>query len=158
MVQYKLSLLPVMLIGAFACSADRSLVGIENSHIENPNAGSGAGAGSVGSSGGPGAIGSGGMGGGEITAPQGIFVPTGSMTVPRQYHTATLLPGGIVLFVGGSAGPELYDSGSGTSTAAGGMVETRMGHTATLLLPSSVVLIAGGDNGTTILANAVLYQ
>jgi hypothetical protein len=88
----------------------------------------------------------------------GTFTSTQGISAARAYHTATLLPGGIVLFVGGSAGPELYDSGSGTSTAAGGMVETRMGHTATLLLPSSVVLIAGGDNGTTILANAVLYQ
>ena len=37
------------------------------------------------------------------TAPQGPFSPTGSMTVKRQEHTATLLLNGKVLIAGGTA-------------------------------------------------------
>ena len=77
------------------------------------------------------------------------FAVTGA---PPFYHTATLLPDGTVLLVGGchdsscdsfSAGAELFDPNSGTFTVKGGMTPPRSWHTATLLRDGTV-LIAGG--------------
>ena len=81
----------------------------------------------------------------------GTFTATGSMSVPRQYHTATLLPNGKVLIAGGAScgecitwsSAELYDPATGTFTPTGSMHVGRAFHTATLL-PSGKVLIAGG--------------
>jgi len=88
---------------------------------------------------------------------------TGSMTTARASHTATLLPGGKVLIVGGSdasstlATAELYDPVAGTFTATGTMATARCWHTATLL-PSGQVLIAGGTGDAGSLASAELYD
>jgi Bacterial Ig-like domain (group 2)/Abnormal spindle-like microcephaly-assoc'd, ASPM-SPD-2-Hydin/Galactose oxidase, central domain/Kelch motif len=82
----------------------------------------------------------------------GTFTTTGSMTTSRRWHTATLLPNGKVLVVGGGnlvcclASAELYDPTSGTFTATGSMSNPREEHTATLL-NNGTVLIAGGSNG-----------
>jgi hypothetical protein len=73
------------------------------------------------------------------------------MLAPRAYHTATLLPDGRVLIVGGignaSSGAlaELYDPETGVFTATGSLATGRSYHTATLL-PKGLVLIAGGLN------------
>jgi hypothetical protein len=84
----------------------------------------------------------------------GAFIPTGSMTVARSNHTATLLADGHVLITGGQGateGPdgtfnlssaELYDPATGKFTATGSMMEPRYDHTATLLADGRV-LIAG---------------
>ena len=69
------------------------------------------------------------------------------MRQPHQAATATLLPNGKVLVVGGfgqlDSAPELYDPASDTWSPTGPIVVTRSLGTATLL-PSGKVLLAGG--------------
>ncbi len=90
---------------------------------------------------------------------------TGSLKTARFHHTATLLPDGRVLVVGGEQGhtplasAELYDPATGTWSATGSLNTARDSHTATLL-PSGKVLVAGGretDPGPS-LASAELYD
>ncbi len=81
------------------------------------------------------------------------FILSGSLAAGRQLHTATLLPNGTVLIVGGvttsAQGPivstaEIYDPVSGTfGSAPSNPNVARASHTATLL-PSGKALIAGG--------------
>ncbi|OJH34328.1 hypothetical protein BON30_44265 [Cystobacter ferrugineus] len=80
----------------------------------------------------------------------GSWTSAGRMSTGRAWHTATLLPGGKVLVVGGvginvalSAAAELYDPATGTWTTTGSMKSPRRWHTATLL-PNGEVLVAGG--------------
>jgi hypothetical protein len=54
----------------------------------------------------------------------GTWKPTGSMTVPRAWHGATLLPNGLVLVAGGTnttTSAELYDPSKGTWTTTGSL-------------------------------------
>jgi Kelch motif/Galactose oxidase, central domain len=67
---------------------------------------------------------------------------TASMDRGRAAHTATLLPNGLVLVVGGSA--ELYDPRTETWRPIGTITHARFGHTATLL-PDGRVLVAGAS-------------
>jgi len=94
-----------------------------------------------------------------VSAEAGSFVATGSMHVPREGHTATLLTNGLVLVVGGegsnspvnegvTATAELYNPATGIWTYTGSLNTPRGNHTATLLL-NGQVLIAGGDDTTT---------
>jgi hypothetical protein len=89
----------------------------------------------------------------------GSWKPTSKMHEGRGAHTATLLPNGKVLFVGGgnqggatlpfygtaSATAELYDPSANAFTSTGSMAAARFGHTATLL-KNGRVLIAGGTD------------
>jgi hypothetical protein len=77
-----------------------------------------------------------------------LWESAGTMLVARWWHTATTLPSGKVLFVGGSSLPggavsELYDPATGTFTTSGALKYPRIAHTATLLASGSV-LVAGG--------------
>jgi len=87
----------------------------------------------------------------------GTWSTTGSMTVGRQGHTATLLPDGRVLVAGGCldnpcpqgvafASAELYDPGTGSWSATGSMSVGRLFHTATPLMDGRV-LVFGGSGG-----------
>ena len=82
--------------------------------------------------------------GAELYDPStGTFVPTGNMTMPRYYHTATPLGDGTVMIAGGgssgylpdiaSASAELYDPATGAFSRTGDMTTARRNHTATLL-------------------------
>jgi WD40 repeat protein len=100
----------------------------------------------------------------------GNFTLTGSMSVGRQNHQATLLSNGKVLITGGYPGPaslpyptgttsaEIYDPATGLFTPAGSMNVARANHAA-VLLPSGKVLIVGGQSDpSTYLSSAELYD
>ena len=106
----------------------------------------------------------------EIYDPDsGSWRPTGSLSVARARHTATLLANGQVLVVGGihdGSSPsvavtdtaEIYDPVSETWSRTGKLNWARAAHTATLL-PSGKVLIAGGmADAFQILGTAEVYD
>jgi len=90
----------------------------------------------------------------EVWDPQtATFEPAGSLAQLREGHTATLLPDGRVLVVGGSgwdggdlASAEVWDPTTASFSPAGSLAQGRRGHTATLL-PDGRVLIVGGRDG-----------
>ncbi len=91
----------------------------------------------------------------------GNWTPTGSLTTARKNHTATLLPNGKVLVVGGYNGSylasaELYDPATGTWISVHSLTTARENHTATLL-PNGQLLVVGGSNGS-YLASTELYD
>ena len=85
----------------------------------------------------------------ELYDPEtGVWSATGNMAWGSVFHTATLLPNGKVLFVGGADGvdnwatdAELYDASTGKWSLKPGWAAWI--HTATLL-PNGKVLIVGG--------------
>jgi hypothetical protein len=100
------------------------------------------------------------------------FVPTGSMTTEREYHSATLLDHGLaltngeVLVTGGLdnnkqtlAAVELFDPVSGTfAPAKTSMTTARAYHTATLLNDGTVLVTGGVDGSGTFLSSAELFN
>jgi N-acetylneuraminic acid mutarotase len=95
------------------------------------------------------------------------------MGTARWNHTATLLPNGKVLIVGGLghvanammpvslSSTELYDPSSNSWSPSGALAVAREFHTATLL-PTGKVLVAGGEEGGTksnhAIASTYLYD
>jgi hypothetical protein len=122
------------------------------------------------------------------TAQMSAGIPTGSwsaassMAVPRANHTATLLPNGKVLVVGGRgllapsapwqpadsaiASAELYDPATRRWSSAGSLTTPRLGHTATLLANGEVLVVGGTPKlpntsdpaGADFLSSAELYD
>jgi Ca2+-binding RTX toxin-like protein len=101
----------------------------------------------------------------------GTWTSTGSMTMPREQHTATLLPNGRVLVVGGKArrpdgtftyraSAETYDPTTGRWSPAGAMSTTRVFHTISLLQSGKVLVTGGNDyaGGVSELSTAELYD
>ena len=87
----------------------------------------------------------------------GKFSPMGNLPSKSAAHSATLLPTGKVLVVGGgNSSAEVFDPATGQWTAAGG-VSVRSYHTATLL--NGKVFIAGGsDNSGKAQATTIIYD
>src|SRR5690348_14524368 len=94
----------------------------------------------------------------------GFITAAAPMHEPRSGHTATLLPDGKVLIVGGMRrnqdfykSAELYDPTTGKFQRTGEMSVGRVGHIA-VLLHSGKVLIAGGWVGQGGTDSAELYD
>src|SRR5262249_30440981 len=85
----------------------------------------------------------------------GAWTTSGNLNYPRYSPTATLLPNGKVLVVGGGAtgviltSAELYNPLNGTWSVTGSLNTVR-GEYTTTLLSNGTVLVAGGinDKGT----------
>jgi N-acetylneuraminic acid mutarotase len=81
----------------------------------------------------------------------GVWTVVASMNTARSYHTATLLPSGQVLVVGGNDGTvttptaEIYDPTANTWTTVASLLTPRQSQSAALL-PSGNVLVVGGYN------------
>ena len=79
------------------------------------------------------------------------FVLTGSLSLARGSHSASLLNNGKALVVGGgnftanTGTAEMFDPANQQFTGAGSLVSQRWGHTATVL-NDGTVLIAGGED------------
>ena len=94
------------------------------------------------------------------TMAESAWRPGASMNHARAGHTATLLPDGRVLVVGGQgdvttlATAEVYDPASGTWRVTASMTVPRWGHSATLL-PDGRVLVVGGTRSDRLAAGEI---
>jgi N-acetylneuraminic acid mutarotase len=96
---------------------------------------------------------------------------TGLLNAPRDAHTATLMPDGRVLIVGGETfqgqypdtqhqtlgSAEIYDPVAGGWTWTNGLNTARSRHTATRLADGRVLVAGGQSDGPDPLASAELY-
>ena len=94
----------------------------------------------------------------------GTWTATGSLSLARIGHTATLLANGLVLAAGGEdtqgkliASAELYNPATGKWTVTGSLSVPRIDHTATLLA-NGEVLVAGGAGAESYTASAEIYN
>jgi N-acetylneuraminic acid mutarotase len=89
---------------------------------------------------------------------------TAPLSTARYNHSATMLPEGKVLVVGGQstetgfvATAEIYDPIADRWSSAGALATARAGHTATLM-PGGQILVAGGHNSRRFLETVELYD
>jgi N-acetylneuraminic acid mutarotase len=94
----------------------------------------------------------------------GTWTSTGALETARVTHTATLLPNGTVLAVGGiyvtltyTSSAEIYDPVSRTWTSTGSLANARGGHAATLLGNGTVLVTGGLGNANDLLGSAEIY-
>ncbi len=93
----------------------------------------------------------------EVPAPP-TWTTTGRMNLEHGMHTATRLPGGKVLVVGGfNSTAEVYDPATGAWSYTGSASMSRLLPTATALKDGRV-LITGGQNDARSLETAELYN
>jgi len=97
-----------------------------------------------------------------LAGSSGTWAQTGSMSMARAGHTATLLNDGRVLVAGGVgssggnlASAEIYDPTTGTWTRTADMSQGRAYHTATLLSGGEVLVAGGRGSGG---SSAELYD
>jgi hypothetical protein len=94
----------------------------------------------------------------------GSWTATASLSIGRQFPTATLLPNGKVLVAGGFnnfsgvAIAELYDPANGSWTATGSLNTGRWFHSAALLLNGKVLVASGYASTSGETASAELYD
>ena len=87
-----------------------------------------------------------------------------ALIVARNLHTATLLPNGKVLVVGGRDGrtglasAELYDRTTNAWSPAGTLATPRFRHSAVLLSGGRVLVVGGQESDTGFLATAEVYD
>jgi hypothetical protein len=91
----------------------------------------------------------------DLSAPTPAWQYGPSMSQPRTQMSATILPNGKVLAVGGSTNNEdaltaslnadLYNPATNTFSSAGANLFPRLYHSASLLLPDATVLLIGGN-------------
>jgi hypothetical protein len=92
------------------------------------------------------------------------FTPTGSLAQARSGHSATLLPNGKVVVIGGLgtsstlSSVEIYDPAAGTwSTSTASLATARKFHTATLLTDGRVVIVGGSSSANAALASVEIF-
>ncbi len=94
----------------------------------------------------------------------GVWSSTGALTQAREHHTATVLPGGRALVVGGIQGntplatAEVYDPRTRTWSSTGELAQARENHTATLMPNGKVLVVGGHVNADNYLASAEEYD
>jgi hypothetical protein len=96
------------------------------------------------------------------------LVATGALNTARSDATATLLPDGRVIVIGGAkldgsahaplSSVESYESKTGKFSPAGDILTARMGHTATLLQDGTILVAGGEDEQGNTFASAEIYD